>query len=66
LVLFLNSFSICVFVLYSVKVYPALLLMYFIFAAIILLASLTLIVQASLPYYNIVRARIFYDFILFS
>ena len=35
-----NSFAICVFVLWSVQVYPAVLLMYFISAAIILLASL--------------------------
>ena len=40
LVFFLNSFAICVFVLQSVQVYPAVLLMYFVSAAVILLESL--------------------------
>ena len=42
-----NSFAICVFVLWSVQVYPAVLLMYFISAAVILQASLALMVQES-------------------
>ena len=63
LVLF-NSFAICTFVLYSVQVYPAVLLMYFISAAVILLASLALIVQVSLPYNKIGRASVLYGFIL--
>ena len=44
--------------------YPAVLLMYFISAAAILLASLALIVQVSLPYNNTGRARVLYNFIL--
>jgi hypothetical protein len=40
LVLFLIPFAICVFVFQSVRLYPAVLLMYFISAAVILLASL--------------------------
>jgi hypothetical protein len=46
--------------------YPAVLLMYFISAAVILLASLALIVQVSLPYNNTGRASILYNFILVS
>jgi hypothetical protein len=38
--------------LYSVQVYPAVLLVYFISAAVILLASLASIIQVSLPYKN--------------
>jgi len=45
-------------------VYPAVLLMYFISAAVILLASLALIVQVSLPYNNTGRASVLYNFIL--
>ena len=44
-----NSFAISLFVLWSVQVYPAVLLMCFI-SAVILLASLALMVQDSLPY----------------
>ena len=40
IVVIFNSFAVCVFVLQSVPVYPAVLLMYFICAAVILLASL--------------------------
>jgi len=39
--------------------YPAVLLMYFISAAVILLASLALTVQVSLPYKNTGRASVF-------
>ena len=49
-----NSFAICVFVSWSVQVYPAVIFMYFISAAVILLASLALMVQDSLPYNIIV------------
>jgi len=45
-----NSFAICVFALQSVRVYPAVILMYFISAAVILLVSVALIVKVSLPY----------------
>jgi len=41
-------------------VYPALFLMYFISAAVTLLASLGLLVQASLPYNKTGRASILY------
>ena len=44
--------------------YPAVLLMYFISAAIILLASLALIVQVSLPYNKTGRSSVLYSFIL--
>ena len=44
--------------------YPAVLLMYFISAAVILLASLALMVQDSLPYKKTGRASVLYNFIL--
>ena len=44
--------------------YPAVLLMYFISAAVILLASLALIVQVSLPCNKTERASVLYSFIL--
>ena len=44
--------------------YPAVLLMYFISAAIILLASLALIVHVSLPHNKTGRASVLYNFIL--
>ena len=44
--------------------YPAVLLMYFIAAAVILLASLALIVQVSLPYNKTGMSSVFYSFIL--
>ena len=44
--------------------YPAVLLVYFISAAVILLASLALTVQVSLPYNNTGRASVLYNFIL--
>ena len=44
--------------------YPAVLLMYFISAAVILLESLTLIVQVSLPYNKTGRASVLHSFIL--
>ena len=46
--------------------YPAaVLLIHFICAAVILLASLALIVQVSLPYNETGRASVLYNFILF-
>jgi hypothetical protein len=44
--------------------YPDVLLMYFISAAVILLAFLALKVQVSLPYNNTGRASVLYNFIL--
>jgi hypothetical protein len=44
-------------------VYPAVLLVYFISAAVILLASLALIVHVSLPYNKTGRASVLYSFI---
>ena len=46
------------------QVYPAVLLMYFTSAAVILLASLALMVQVSLPYNKTGRASVLYSFIL--
>ena len=46
------------------QMYPAVLLMYFISADVILLASLALTVQVSLPYNNNGRASVLYNFIL--
>ena len=46
------------------QLYPAVLHMYFISAAVILLASLALIVQVSLPYNKTGRASVSYSFIL--
>jgi len=46
------------------QVYPAVLLMYFISAAIILLASLALTVQVSLPYNKTESSSVLYSFIL--
>ena len=56
------SFAICLFVLWSVQGYPAVLLMYFICAVVILPASLALMVQDSLPYNNTGRASVLYNF----
>jgi hypothetical protein len=44
-------------------VYPALLLIYFISAAVILLASLALIDHVSLPYNKTGRTSVLYNFI---
>jgi len=46
------------------QVYPAVLLLYFISAAVILPASLALTVQVSLPYSKTGRASVLYSFIL--
>ena len=46
--------------------YPAVILMYFISAAVILLASLALKVQVFLPYDKTGRASVFYGFVLGS
>ena len=45
-------------------VYPAVILMYFISAAVILLPSLALKVQVSLPYSKTVRASVLCNFIV--
>jgi hypothetical protein len=45
-------------------VYPAILLIYFVSAAVILLGSLALMVQFSLPYNGIGRASVLFSFIL--
>ena len=58
-----NSFAICVFAYQSVQVYPAV-LMYLISVAVILLASLALTVQISLPYNRTGRDSVLYNFIL--
>jgi len=47
-----------------VQVYPAVLLIYFISAAVILLASLALIDHVSLPYNKTGRTSVLYNFIL--
>ena len=44
--------------------YPAVLLMYFISAAVILLTSLALIVQVSLSYNKTGRSSVLYSFIV--
>ena len=49
---------------YLSRVYPVVLLMYFISASVIRLASLVLIVQVSLPYNRTGRASALYNFIL--
>jgi hypothetical protein len=59
-----NSFAICVFVLQSAQVYPAVLHICFISAAVILLATLALIVHVSLPYNETGRASVLYNVIL--
>ena len=64
LVLFLIPFAICVSVLRSVQVYPAVILIYFISAAVILLPSLALIVQVSLPCNKTGRTSALCNFIL--
>jgi len=46
------------------QAYPAVLLIYFISATVILLASLALTVHVSLPYNKTGRASVFYNFIL--
>jgi hypothetical protein len=57
-----NSFAVSVFALY-VQVHPATLLIYFISAYVILVASLTLMVQFSLPHNKVGRASVLYNFI---
>jgi hypothetical protein len=59
-----NPSAIYVFVLWSVQVYPAVLLMYFISAAVVLVASLDLMVQFSLPYNKVGRSGVLRNFIL--
>jgi hypothetical protein len=46
-----------------VQEYPAVILIYLISAAVILVASLALMVQFPLPYNRVGRARVLYNFI---
>jgi hypothetical protein len=46
-------------------VYPPVLLIYFISAAVILVSSLALMVQFSQPYNKVGRASVLYNFIVF-
>jgi len=64
LVLFLTPLQFVYLFCNLSQVYPAVLLMYFISAAVILLASLTLTVQVSLPYNKTRRASVLYSFIV--
>ena len=64
LVLFLIPLQIVYLFCNLSQVYPAVLLMYFISAAVILLASLALIAQVSLPYNKTGRASVLYSFII--
>jgi hypothetical protein len=57
-----NSFAVSVFYLY-VQVYSAALLIYFISASVILVASLASMVQFSLPHNKVGRASVLYNFI---
>jgi hypothetical protein len=57
-------FEICVFVLQSVPVYHAVLVMYFISAADILVASLALTVLVSMQYNNIGMVSVLHNFVL--
>jgi hypothetical protein len=52
------------FLLFSVHVFLAVFLIYFISAAVILLASLAIIVQVSLPYNKTGRSSVLYNLIL--
>ena len=61
-----SSFVISVIVLYSVQVYTAVFLIYFTSAAVILLASLALVVQFSLPCIKVGMANLLYNFIPYS
>ena len=62
-VLFVNTLQFVYLYCKSVPLYPAVLLMYFISAAVILLAFLALIVQVSLPYKKTGKASVLYSFI---
>ena len=50
---------------YFVQEHPAVILIYLISAAVILVASLALVVQVSLPYNKSGRASVLYNFIVF-
>ena len=64
LLLFLNPLQFVHLFCNLSQVYPAVLLMYFISAAVILLPSLALTVQVSLPYNKTGRASVLYSFIV--
>jgi hypothetical protein len=57
-----SCFAISVFVLLSIQVHPAVFLIYFTPAAVILLMSPGLMVQFSLPYNRAQRAGVMYNF----
>ena len=57
---YIQFFSISVFVVSSVQMYPAVFLSHFISAAVILLASLALMVKFSLPYDKGGRTSVLY------
>jgi hypothetical protein len=59
-----RSFSVPVFVLWSLQVYPAAFLLYFISAAVILLASLAVMVQFALTYNRVGRDSMLHSFIV--
>ena len=61
-----NSFVMSVFKLQSVQVCPAVFLIHFIFVAVILLVSVALMVQFSLPYKRAGRDSVLYNLFLFS
>jgi hypothetical protein len=58
--LLFNSFAIAVFVSLSFQVHPVVVLTYFISAALILLESLALTAQFSIPYNKAGRASVLY------
>ena len=66
LVLFLTPLQIVHLFCNLSQVYPAVLLMYFISAAVILMPSLALTVQVSLPYNKTGRASVLYVLLVFS
>ena len=59
------SYPVSSVVLYSVQVYPAVFLIYFTSAAVILLVSLAFMVQFSLTYNTAGKASALYKFIIF-
>ena len=64
LVLFLTPLQFVLLFCNLSQVYPAVILTYFISAAVILLSSLALIVQVSLPHNKTGRASVLFSFIL--
>ena len=59
-----SSFAIYVYLFYNVhQMYPAVLLIYLIRAAVIFLASVALMAQCSVPYYTAGVTAVLYNFI---